>query len=167
MEYDRLLERADITEEHRATISFLRYAAVLMNAIDQAEVQLYDTPDDFVSHYAQRDYLIDTSYRKAHVSYTHIGLMHQHKVIALHDKMHSAYDSHLIKQNTAWQDSMAAIKFDYTQLATQKQYHFYRDHIENFDYKGAVIISDAFRYCLLYTSPSPRDQRGSRMPSSA
>ena len=24
-----------------------------------------------------------------------------------------------------------------------------------------------YRYCLLYTSPSPRDQRGSRMPSSA
>ena len=24
-----------------------------------------------------------------------------------------------------------------------------------------------FRFCLLYTSPSPRDQRGSRMPSSA
>ena len=24
-----------------------------------------------------------------------------------------------------------------------------------------------FHYCLLYTSPSPRDQRGSRMPSSA
>ena len=26
---------------------------------------------------------------------------------------------------------------------------------------------DRHRYCLLYTSPSPRDQRGSRMPSSA
>ena len=26
---------------------------------------------------------------------------------------------------------------------------------------GAIVI------CLLYTSPSPRDQRGSRMPSSA
>ena len=25
----------------------------------------------------------------------------------------------------------------------------------------------AFTACLLYTSPSPRDQRGSRMPSSA
>ena len=24
-----------------------------------------------------------------------------------------------------------------------------------------------YNYCLLYTSPSPRDQRGSRMPSSA
>ena len=28
-------------------------------------------------------------------------------------------------------------------------------------------IDEAFRCCLLYTSPSPRDQRGSRMPSSA
>jgi len=26
---------------------------------------------------------------------------------------------------------------------------------------------DGFNICLLYTSPSPRDQRGSRMPSSA
>ena len=26
---------------------------------------------------------------------------------------------------------------------------------------------DEFNHCLLYTSPSPRDQRGSRMPSSA
>ena len=29
---------------------------------------------------------------------------------------------------------------------------------------GATIVSVL---CLLYTSPSPRDQRGSRMPSSA
>ena len=39
---------------------------------------------------------------------------------------------------------------------------------------GDVIIDftsggnvDVYRSCLLYTSPSPRDQRGSRMPSSA
>ena len=31
---------------------------------------------------------------------------------------------------------------------------------------GAVSIVDAFA-CLLYTSPSPRDMRRSRMPSSA
>ena len=30
-----------------------------------------------------------------------------------------------------------------------------------------VLILDANKDCLLYTSPSPRDQRGSRMPSSA
>ena len=31
---------------------------------------------------------------------------------------------------------------------------------------GGVSVGWSF-YCLLYTSPSPRDQRGSRMPSSA
>ena len=33
----------------------------------------------------------------------------------------------------------------------------------------AVLATDKVRFqgCLLYTSPSPRDQRGSRMPSSA
>ena len=34
-----------------------------------------------------------------------------------------------------------------------------------------VVLPGGFSYgdyfCLLYTSPSPRDQRGSRMPSSA
>ena len=31
----------------------------------------------------------------------------------------------------------------------------------------AKKIQQSFKDCLLYTSPSPRDQRGSRMPSSA
>ena len=33
---------------------------------------------------------------------------------------------------------------------------------------GEVLLQvEKFSFCLLYTSPSPRDQRGSRMPSSA
>ena len=36
-----------------------------------------------------------------------------------------------------------------------------------FDKKGSVNASYSDTICLLYTSPSPRDQRGSRMPSSA
>ena len=34
-------------------------------------------------------------------------------------------------------------------------------------YIGQGPKVDEFENCLLYTSPSPRDQRGSRMPSSA
>ena len=30
-----------------------------------------------------------------------------------------------------------------------------------------LVNSKEYHICLLYTSPSPRDQRGSRMPSSA
>ena len=33
--------------------------------------------------------------------------------------------------------------------------------------KADKVVFDLSQYCLLYTSPSPRDQRGSRMPSSA
>ena len=47
--------------------------------------------------------------------------------------------------------------------------------LEYFDSNVAVILLGvatiaelaAYYVCLLYTSPSPRDQRGSRMPSSA
>ena len=32
---------------------------------------------------------------------------------------------------------------------------------------AAITLVQSKKGCLLYTSPSPRDQRGSRMPSSA
>ena len=35
------------------------------------------------------------------------------------------------------------------------------------DQFNSLIIVKSCNICLLYTSPSPRDQRGSRMPSSA
>ena len=42
------------------------------------------------------------------------------------------------------------------------------DWMEQEQERGITITSAATTcFCLLYTSPSPRDQRGSRMPSSA
>ena len=47
------------------------------------------------------------------------------------------------------------------------------DHLfDNFSDGGGAINANGdffatYTVCLLYTSPSPRDQRGSRMPSSA
>ena len=37
----------------------------------------------------------------------------------------------------------------------------------NVDSTPHTVTPDSHDSCLLYTSPSPRDQRGSRMPSSA
>ena len=39
--------------------------------------------------------------------------------------------------------------------------------LPGFGLTGATPAADYTTDCLLYTSPSPRDQRGSRMPSSA
>ena len=45
----------------------------------------------------------------------------------------------------------------------------FRENLEDADNFDSLVIPDKtqYRICLLYTSPSPRDQRGSRMPSSA
>ena len=48
----------------------------------------------------------------------------------------------------------------YTQDVNTPRHHFYADEPASY---GSADIGP----CLLYTSPSPRDQRGSRMPSSA
>ena len=37
----------------------------------------------------------------------------------------------------------------------------------DFHFVTPPFVDSHFHICLLYTSPSPRDQRGSRMPSSA
>ena len=49
---------------------------------------------------------------------------------------------------------------------------FVIERVENLDFVASLKIDTTVattlsRACLLYTSPSPRDQRGSRMPSSA
>ena len=45
----------------------------------------------------------------------------------------------------------------------QSGYHYNRPY-----HKSARIVGDVMgKYCLLYTSPSPRDRQKSRMPSSA
>ena len=43
---------------------------------------------------------------------------------------------------------------------------FYENIMSN-HLTALVKVTDSGNSCLLYTSPSPRDQRGSRMPSSA
>ena len=60
----------------------------------------------------------------------------------------------------------------YFYIDSNKKYHQYRDaykrRLEGYnDDKFNYLDTNRLITCLLYTSPSPRDQRGSRMPSSA
>ena len=41
------------------------------------------------------------------------------------------------------------------------------DYGQGYGLQKPTMLSNLLEHCLLYTSPSPRDQRGSRMPSSA
>ena len=56
----------------------------------------------------------------------------------------------------------AAGALDYTYVIADAQIWIRLDEAFSKNHFG-----NASKHCLLYTSPSPRDQRGSRMPSSA
>ena len=50
---------------------------------------------------------------------------------------------------------------------TAQERKSYLDKLEEYQYEDMLELFTVMDGCLLYTSPSPRDQRGSRMPSSA
>ena len=74
----------------------------------------------------------------------------------------------------SWQDSIKSVYLDRVSIVN---YYDKIIHSPSFSMKLPSVIAlksfikplsnPNFTSCLLYTSPSPRDQRGSRMPSSA
>ena len=65
----------------------------------------------------------------------------------------------------------AVINTDADPLLAKVNHAQIQNNIDTSFGRAAPVVDEAFNreflHCLLYTSPSPRDQRGSRMPSSA
>ena len=61
----------------------------------------------------------------------------------------------------------ASDMFPYTHLLNQRLDHEQKCRILTAMWRVAFADGNMDKYCLLYTSPSPRDKRQSRMPSSA
>ena len=79
-------------------------------------------------------------------------------------------------ERITWIDSDGSVKFDTDATADKMENHLDREEIKEAIEKGegetvrySSTLSEKTMYyaCLLYTSPSPRDLRLSRMPSSA
>ena len=105
-------------------------------------------------------------------SYTSLQAQH-HKSLIKADRFYESGEYHLAEENyRKARESERELKSTFNLgNAVYKQERFEEavDH-----YTSAAQLapdntkrSDAYYNCLLYTSPSPRDQRGSRMPSSA
>ena len=60
---------------------------------------------------------------------------------------------------------LLALKEDYPELKSNENFLELQEELA--DTEDKIEMARRFYNCLLYTSPSPRDQRGSRMPSSA
>ena len=82
-----------------------------------------------------------------------------------------AFDNELVNNR----NSMVKVQdvFRYSREAHSDKYLFYLGNLVKSHFAsirkapGKVKQDDQYEHCLLYTSPSPRDKRQSRMPSSA
>ena len=81
-------------------------------------------------------------------------------------ELESASDGTPIKLVGSFRDITEAKEAESRLRASEEQQKFALDGANEglWDWD---VANDRMYYCLLYTSPSPRDQRGSRMPSSA
>ena len=70
--------------------------------------------------------------------------------------INKGYSIHLGYENWGYRFDLTKVKVDFPESFEEAFY----------DTKSFDLITN-INGCLLYTSPSPRDQRGSRMPSSA
>ena len=96
-----------------------------------------------------------------------VMFQHTHAGLTFNRNKDSFEDSHIIlKSNDVLLGQWTEIIFN-TNWHPDEDKGFMKvwiDGILKIDFKGT---SNTSKGCLLYTSPSPRDQRGSRMPSSA
>ena len=91
-----------------------------------------------------------------------LGLLLWGVAAARHGLLQSnAYDLGLFDQ-WAWLIGSGAAP-----ISSMEQVHVLADHGAWMLYLAGAAYRVLPSICLLYTSPSPRDQRGSRMPSSA
>ena len=78
------------------------------------------------------------------------------------ENLYNNADSFAMAFDAAWKDCDLGNNKD---IKTDEKIEIAFEKIKNHPFLISNPIQS--RNCLLYTSPSPRDQRGSRMPSSA
>ena len=101
--------------------------------------------------------------------------MSQNKPIILIDPYPRTMDLLFSKENLKYLKK----NFNLITAPNKNKNNFYEKNLSKADYifgqpnlpssliSKSTKLKAIFNVCLLYTSPSPRDQRGSRMPSSA
>ena len=118
--------------------------------------------------------------KKAQASFQLIPLIDTHKAVTSTDPASYEADRPYITEYLArFQDRFdaradyeAVLKFLKSHADTVTTFNNYRTQVERlllwaWSKRGKRFVDFIRSDCLLYTSPSPRDQRGSRMPSSA
>lgn len=130
-------------------LKYLIQVAKVHQYSNQIKTYVLDTPEEYVHNYTNDWYKIDSSYRRAILSYKNLDTSEVPKGIdieAIHLELNTSYDKHTDTVNREWLKCLNHFKFDYPKIKVPKQYDFYATEIEPTDQKVVVIISDALRF---------------------
>lgn len=138
----------DIEESINLEFNFVFHASALYSILKQYNTFRFDRAEEFIKVYTDELHRIDFHYRKANSYYTRLQeKSSSSEYLDEHfDYLSNDYDRYLITLNVEWQKLLQESNFDLHSIELPKQSDFYKDHINDFDSKVAVIISDAFRF---------------------
>ena len=130
-------------------ISFLENSLQVLTEINQVKSCIFDIPEEYINHYVESFYLIDSYYRKAILAYQELNLRStsiDESLSILKREVDKDYSDFTFRLNNEWLRCLKGCEFDYKQIQCAKQYDFYDNKIAPLQQKVAVIISDAMRY---------------------
>jgi len=130
-------------------LKYLIHVAKMHQYINAIKTYVLDTAEEYVLNYTNNWYKIDSSYRRAILSYKNLDISEVPKSIdieAIHSELNTSYDKHADTLNREWLKCLNHFHFDYPNIKVPKQYDFYATEIAPTDQKVVVIISDALRY---------------------
>ncbi|WP_420378797.1 BREX-1 system phosphatase PglZ type A [Gilvibacter sp.] len=130
-------------------LTYLIQASKMHQRIKQVKTYVLDRPEEYIHEYTNQWYKVDSSYRRAVLSYKSLetsDIPENIDVETIHDTLNATYDKHTDQLNREWLKCLDQFGFNYAEINVPKQYDFYQTEIDPADQKVVVIISDALRY---------------------
>lgn len=145
------LRDTELSPEIKYQFRFIYHASAVYNTLNAYNSFRFNSLNDYIKEYTNELFKVDNNYRKALMAYESVkSLLYQFEALAEKEfeKLNTRYDNFLKTLNFEWQSLLEEQNFDYNKIEAPKQFNFFKDHLENFNYKMVVIISDALRYEL-------------------
>ncbi len=147
----RWLRQGTMPEDQVLQVRFLFHTAEVFLLLDAHPHFTYNQAIEYIHRYTTELFGIDLHYRKAVVAFEQVrDRLDELEPLAsgMFSHLNERYDRFLIDLNVAWQKLLAEQHFRLHDIPVSKQYDFYQEQLQPYDYKMVVIISDALRYEL-------------------
>lgn len=145
------LRQVSLSDDHRLQVDFLFHTSQVMLLLGAYPHFTFNKPQDYITKYTSELYGIDLHFRKAVLAYEGVRdrlYEMEEQASSVFNALSERYDRYLIDLNVQWQKLLSEKDFRLKDIPAKKQYDFYKDNLQQFEYKIVVIISDALRYEL-------------------